>query len=56
MADDIVEQLQAEIEQLRALCSEAQEFISHNTNCGAVTDWGKNCSCGHDEMWRKLDV
>ena len=45
-----------EIERLRDLCYEAQEFITHDKNCGALMGWAKDCSCGYDEMWRKLNV
>ena len=45
-----------EIERLRDLCYEAQEFITHDKNCHALMGWAKDCSCGYDEMWRKLNV
>lgn len=45
-----------EIERLRDLCYEAQAFIEHNKNCAALMGWAKDCSCGYDEMWRKLNV
>lgn len=45
-----------EIVWLRVLCAEAQAFIRHNPNCGALMGWAKNCSCGYDELWKRLDV
>lgn len=45
-----------ELERLRDLCYEAQAFIEHNKNCSALMGWAKDCSCGYDEMWRKLNV
>ena len=47
---------QAEIERLRSLCREAQAFIEHDKNCGVVMGRLRNCDCGHDELWRKLNV
>lgn len=45
-----------EIINLTALCREAQEFMNHDKNCGAVMGRFNDCDCGYDELWRKLNV
>lgn len=44
-----------EIERLRSICKEAQEFIDHNKNCAYLIGRTRNCSCGFDKMWSRLD-
>ena len=44
-----------EIERLRSVCEEAQEFIDHDKNCAYLMGRMRNCSCGFDKMWSRLD-
>lgn len=44
-----------EIERLRAICNEAQDFIDHDKNCNYLMGRMRNCSCGFDKMWSRLE-
>lgn len=52
---NLLEEAADEIERLRAICKEAQEFIDHNKNCAYLIGRTRNCSCGFDKMWSRLD-
>lgn len=52
---EVFRAMQNEIDRMNTICAEAQLFIRHDPNCGALMGWAKNCSCGYDDIWLKLD-
>jgi hypothetical protein len=57
--DNLIEQnelLKAQIERLQDTVIQAQNFIDHHSNCAVFIDWGKDCSCGYNNLWSKLET